>query len=69
MMRLRVLFQFCTIGTLIGGVYYRAYNGTLQSPVGAITQDNRVFLHNGPFANNGDGQQGQTEEKKVSQMR
>lgn len=31
MMRARVFFQFCTVSALVGGIYYRAYKGSLGS--------------------------------------
>jgi hypothetical protein len=33
MMRYRVLFQLCTVGAAIGGIYYQAYKGSGLPPV------------------------------------
>jgi hypothetical protein len=35
MMRARVFFQFCTVSALVGGIYSRAYQGTLNAPDGS----------------------------------
>jgi hypothetical protein len=50
MMRARVFFQLCTVSTLIGGVYWRAYKGQLEVPMGTVTQDKRIWMTDGPFA-------------------
>jgi hypothetical protein len=46
MMRFRVFFQFCAVSSLVGGIYYRAYQGKLAhaSANDKPTRDNRVFL-------------------------
>ncbi len=36
MMRARVGFQFCAILALVGGIYYRAYQGSLHDPRPAV---------------------------------
>jgi hypothetical protein len=50
MMRQRVAFQLCTVGALVGGIYYRAYrsleNPDAMKPSGVPTVDNRVFITN-----------------------
>lgn len=50
MMRYRVLFQLCTVGAVVGGIYYNAYkslylNGdsAASAEIAPVT-DNRVWL-------------------------
>lgn len=44
MMRARVFFQFCAVSSLVGGIYYRAYNGTLDQKSGKPLTDKRLYL-------------------------
>lgn len=44
MMRARVFFQFGAVSSLVGGIYYRAYTGTLTQKSGKPSTDKRVYL-------------------------
>lgn len=44
MMRARVFFQMCTVGALMGGVYYRAYLGDQFNGMNQTSVDNRLYL-------------------------
>jgi hypothetical protein len=52
MMRFRVLFQLCTVGALIGGIYYRTYKESFDPsyvvPASSLqpSVDKRVYLQN-----------------------
>lgn len=46
MMRQRVAFQLCTVGALVGGMYWRAFkSGSFDTQqVGRVAVDNRMYL-------------------------
>jgi hypothetical protein len=43
MMRARVGFQFCAILALVGGIYYRAYQGSLHESRAAVPKTTQDF--------------------------